>query len=330
MHTTSPLRNAACLALVGLLAASAAFGQTTPATPPPIAFEVASVKPSPPLDPAKLMSGQLHMGMSINAARVDFGYTPLMGLIAAAYKVKPTQVSGPSWLNTTMFDIVAKLPEGATKDQVPEMLQSLLADRFKMAMHRENKEQSEFTLVVGKGGPKLKAAEPEPETTSDSAAAKPGEMTIDGPDGPTHMTVGKDGTMQIRGPGTSMTAGMKNGMMHMEAAKITMKAFAQMIAQFAGRPVVDKTELTGSYQLTLDFSMEELIAMARANGMMGAMGGAAGPAPAPGQGPANAAADPSGPSIFAVVQQYGLKLVSQKVSEELIVIDHIEKTPTEN
>jgi uncharacterized protein (TIGR03435 family) len=62
---------------------------------------------------------------------------------------------------------------------------------------------------------------------------------------------------------------------------------------------------------------------------MAGMGGG-GPAPAPGQGPASAASDPSGPSVAAIVQRYGLKLVSQKTPEDFIVIDHIEKTPTEN
>jgi uncharacterized protein (TIGR03435 family) len=103
-----------------------------------------------------------------------------------------------------------------------------------------------------------------------------------------------------------------------------------VLSQIAGATVVDQTELKGSYQLTLDFSMEEMIALARANGMMAAMGGGRGPVPAPGQDPASAASDPSGPSIAAIVQRYGLKLVSQKTAVDYIVIDHIEKTPTEN
>jgi uncharacterized protein (TIGR03435 family) len=120
---------------------------------------------------------------------------------------------------------------------------------------------------------------------------------------------------------------MGNGMMHLEATRITMEAFAEMLAQFAGNPVVDKTGIKGSYQLSFDFSMEELMGMARARGGMAGMGGSGGPAPAPGQGPANAASDPSGPSM---VQRYGLKLVSEKAPVDFIVIDHIEKTPTEN
>jgi uncharacterized protein (TIGR03435 family) len=342
------------MAVISLSAASAAAGQTAAppvATPPaasqtaappaaappaasqtaaaPIAFEVASIKPSPPLDPMQIMSGTAHVGMHINAARVDFGFTPLMGLITAAYKVKPFQVNGPSWMNTTMFDIVAKLPDGATKEQIPEMLQALLADRFKMTMHRENKEHSEFNLLVAKGGVKLKEAEGEPEPIpAADEPAKPGEMTSDSPEGRVRMRMGKNG-MEYSGPGVNVKVSMTNGMMHMEATRITMKAFAEMLSQFAGNPVVDKTEIKGSYQLTMDFSMEELVALARANGAMAGMGGG-GPAAAPGQGPANAASDPSGPSVFAMVQQFGLKLVPLKTPVDFIVIDHIEKTPTEN
>jgi len=331
MRTHSPFRTAARVAAVSLIAAAAAPGQTAP---PPIAFEVASIKPSPPIDPMRMMSGQAHVGVHIDAARVDFGFTPLMSLITSAYKVKPFQVTGPSWLNTTMFDILAKLPDGATKDQIPEMLQALLADRFKMTMHRENKEHSEFNLVVAKGGAKLKEAEPEaPEAdqTAADATAKPGEMTSDGPEGRTRMRMGKDGTMRYSGPGVDVTITMANGMLHMDATRITMKAFAEtVLSQFAGTPVVDKTGIEGSYQITLDFSMEEMMAMARASGAMAGMGGRGGPAPAPGQDPANAASDPSGPSVFAIVQRFGLKLVPQKTAVDFIVIDHIEKTPTEN
>jgi uncharacterized protein (TIGR03435 family) len=361
MRTCSSFRTAACTALISLVAASAAVGQTAsppaaapaaqaqtapppaaaPAAqaqtaPPPIAFEVASIKPSAPLDPAQIMSGQAHLGMHVNAARVDLGFTPLMGLVTTAYKVKPFQVTGPAWMNSTMFDIVAKLPEGATKEQIPEMLQALLADRFKMTMHRENKEHAEFNLLVAKGGAKLKEAEPEP--AADPAAAEPTpsadaparEMTNDTPEGRVRMRVGKDGSMKYSGPGIDVTVSMASGMMHMEATRITMKSFAELVlSQFAGTPVVDKTELKGSYQLTLDIPMEELMAMARASGAMAGMGGG-GPAPAPGQGPAGAASDPSGPSVFAMVQRYGLKLVSLKAPVDFIVIDHIEKTPTEN
>jgi uncharacterized protein (TIGR03435 family) len=359
MRTHTSLRTA-CVAGILLMAASLAAAQTAaPAAPPappaapaaqpatvpaaapaapaaapatvpaatPIAFEVASIKPSPPIDPMQIMSGTAHVGMHINAARVDFGYTPLKQLIVSAYKVKGYQVTGPTWLNTTMFDIVAKLPEGATKEQIPEMLQALLAERFKMTIHRETKDHSEFSLVVAKGGAKLKEAEPlsEAEAAAAEEPPKPGEMSTDTPEGRMRMKVGKDG-MRYTGPGTDVAVSFANGTLHMDATRLTMKGLAELISQFAGNPVVDNTELKGTYQLVFDFSMDEMMAMARASGAMPGQG----PAAAPGQGPANAASDPSGPSVTAMVQKYGLKLTPQKVPVEFIVVDHIEKTPTEN
>src|SRR5579872_872666 len=109
--------------------ACAAFGQ--PAQKP--SFEVASVKASAPLDPQKLMAimkegGKLPVGVRVDGARAEYLSMPLLQLITAAYKVKPYQVTGPDWMTTTMFDIQAKLPEGATKESVPQMLQSLLEE----------------------------------------------------------------------------------------------------------------------------------------------------------------------------------------------------------
>src|ERR1035437_1845032 len=125
-----------------LLAAGALPGQTP-------AFEVASIKPSEPITPAMIASGKLHAGMKVDGKRVDIGNFGLMQLICKAYDVKPYQVLGPSWLQAVgmsgqRFDIVANLPEGATKEQVPQMLQALLAERFKLVVHQESKEQAVY------------------------------------------------------------------------------------------------------------------------------------------------------------------------------------------
>jgi len=337
MPTHASLRAAICTALLSVVAASTAIAQTAPPAdaPPPLAFEVASIKPSPPMDPMVLMSGKAHLGTHIDGARVDIGYSPLIALIMAAYEIKlPFQVTGPSWLNNTFFDIVAKLPEGATKDQVPEMLRTLLADRFKMTVHHETKEHAEFALVVAKGGAKLKDADPEPaaDPSADPAAeppAKPGEvsMSTDTPEGRMRSSFNpKDGTFRSSGPGVEISGSMTNGMLHMDATRTTMKAFALMLSQISRTTVLDKTELKGSYQLTIDFSMEDLMALARASGEAVGMREGGGR----GQNPADAASDPSGPSLAAIVQKYGLKLVSQKSAVDFVVVDHIEKAPTEN
>ncbi len=82
----------------------------------------------------------------------------MKSLLLAAYRVKAYQLSGPSWMETERFDIVAKIPEGASKDDVRLMLQNLLAERFKLTLHRDRKEMTTWSLAVGKNGVKMQAS----------------------------------------------------------------------------------------------------------------------------------------------------------------------------
>jgi len=140
-----------CLAL----ASAVAPAQTKPT------FEVASIKPAPPLDMAKLraeiQNGETpRLGARVDGARAEYIYLSIQDLIGLAYQVKSYQITGPDWMANQRFDIFAKLPDGSSKDDVPKMLQALLEDRFKLALHRESKEHPVLALVVGKGGPKMK------------------------------------------------------------------------------------------------------------------------------------------------------------------------------
>ena len=296
-----------------VLAAGAAMGQTA-------TFEVASVKPAAPLDRSQILSGQMHVGMKIDAARVDIGSMSLADLIRVAYRVKPYQISGPDWMASERFDVLAKLPEGASREQVPEMLQALLAERFKLTVHRERKEHAVYALVVGKSGPKLKESAPDADAPAETNDANP-QVRVSGRGENTQVSIsgGQIGTAHMSmGPG---------GTMHLEAPKMNMAAFADTLSRFFDRPVVDLTELKGTYQVALDLSMEDLRNAARSFGVMApGVGGGRGGA----RSPADAASDPAGLSIFAAVQQLGLKLDPRKTPLDLIVIDHLEKTPTEN
>ena len=302
-------------------AAGALPGQTPAAAP---AFEVASIKPSAPVTPAMAASGKIHAGMKITATRVDIGMMSLMDLICKAYDVKQYQVSGPAWLGAQRFDILAKMPEGATKEQAPQMLQTLLAERFKLKIHRDDKQQPVpiYALVVGKGGPKMKQSEPDPNAPDPAAGTGSSEVTVsrsgrgssvvnDGQGGQTKVTMASDGKT-----------------MHMENSKLSMARFTEMLSKFVDRPVIDKTELKGDFQVTVDLSMQDMMDAAR-------RAGAPVPPNAPGARgdggrPSDAASDPSGGSVFASIQALGLKLEPRKASLDLIVIDHVEKMPTEN
>jgi uncharacterized protein (TIGR03435 family) len=272
-------------------------------------------------------AGKLHVGMNVDQARVDIGFLSLADLIQTAYKVKRYQVSGPDWMSQQRFDILAKMPEGATKEQVPEMLQGLLADRFKLTFHKETREHSVYGLVVGKGGPKLKesATEPAPELKPEA-----GGNTVSFGGGQIRQS---GNTVVVTGAGrpgtTKMT--MADGKMKMDSTKVTMTAFCEMLSRFTDKPVVDMTELTGSYDVTLEISMAELQNVARSAGVaipgMAPSGGGGGDAGRPG----DAASDPStSGSVFASVQALGLKLESRKAPVETIVVDKLEKLPTEN
>jgi uncharacterized protein (TIGR03435 family) len=330
-----PLRHftiAACLAVTAMVAPA----QTAPA------FEVASVKPSAPLDMLKLAmdirAGQgPRIGPRVDGARAEYTYMALRDLIVLAYKVKPYQITGPDWIANQRFDIVAKLPDGASKDDAPRMLQTLLEDRFKLAAHRESKEHPVLALVAGKGGPKLKESAEAPQAIDENAPLKPGEVTIDGADGPMRMTPGKNGGATINmGSKGIMSYAMDPATqsMHMEASALTMAGFADMLTQFSqitgggGRQVVDMTGLKGSYQVALDFSLADLVAMARAAGVD--VGAAAGGG-APSAMPADAASDPGGSSsLLRAVESLGLKLETRKAVVDQLVIDHVDKTPTGN
>jgi uncharacterized protein (TIGR03435 family) len=320
-------------------------------TPEP-AFEVASIRPAPPITElaAQIRSGKAHVGMSIDGARADFGFVSLADLIVQAYRIKPYQLTGPDWMKQQRFDVTAKIPDGASKDQVPEMLQSLLADRFKLAVRRETKELPVYALVVGKNGLKMKESPPEEAAAASSDA--PGSVArssetppapggragfaLGTPDGPVTVRQEGRGMVITGGPeGTMRVSAGENGNMRMEMSRMSMPRLADLLTPFVDRPVVDMTELKGAYQVALELPMQELVNMARAmapelTGPGGPIGRGPNPAGAA-DGPGTpVASDPSGTSMFQAVQQLGLRLEPRKAPVETIVVDRLEKTPTEN
>ena len=299
------------LALV--LCLSAASAQT---------FEVASVKPAGTLDPQKIMSGQQKIGKKVDKARVEYSSMSLDALLMEAYGVKSYQLQGPSWISgmtAPRFDIQAKMPDGATEDQIPQMMQALLAERFGLKVHKSTKEQSTYALIVTKPGV-LKPAETLPETpeTPNQPGFKMSGNIADGK-GIT-VNAGRNGTTKV-----NMSPDMKT--MHMEMAKMPILGLVELLTRMVDRPVVDMTELKGDYQVALDLPLSTMMAIAgqvTGNAMPSGMGG-------PG-GDSNKMAEASDPgsSVFESVQKMGLKLEPRKGTLETIVVDHLEKTPTEN
>jgi uncharacterized protein (TIGR03435 family) len=243
-----------------------------------LAFEVASVKASAPFT-----GGRVKLGMSLDPGRVTISGLPLKAVLAQAYEVKEQQLVAPDWMESSRFDIVAKLPEGTTKDQIPEMLQALLADRFKMTVHKESRLMPIYALVVGKAGAKLKNSD------------------TDG-----------NFNMMMTPKGRQMTG------------KASLDRFAELLSKTLDRPVVNLTELKGTYDIDLTWTPDETDTL---NAKMiartgGAMGG-------PGEPRSSDGSD--APTLFVALQEtMGLKLEARKAPGEMIVVDHAEKIPIEN
>jgi len=323
---------ASLAAATAVLFGQAPLGQPQPAK---LEFEVASIKPAPPLDPVAMQQGKMRIGMKIETGRVDIGGMPVSALLPQVFRVKPYQIIGQTLtaaaiLNSERWDIQAKIPDGVSQDQVPEMLLTLLQDRFKLAYHRENKEMPVYALIVGKTGSKLKDVSAE---TDAPLPDDPKSQVLDTGNGQVRISQttgagGRGGSAMISSPqygNMKMLMGPDNTM-HLEASKMTMAGLTELLTSFVDRPVLDMTEMKGSYQVSLEISTEELMTMVRAQGLAGPGAPGAGAA---GAGPATAS-DPSGGAIFSAVQKLGLKLDARKAPVETIVIDHLDKAPTEN
>ena len=317
-----------CVLVVALIMTYTAQGQAT--------FEVATVKPAAPLDMAKIaaamQAGQApKIGPHVEGGRAQYTYMALRELIALAYNIKPYQVTGPDWLATTRFDINAKMPEGAPKDAAPAMLQTLLKERFKLTAHPSREEQPVLALVVAKSGPKLKPATEAPTPIDENTPLKPGEIKMDSLDGPMRVKVNSDGstTMNMGVKGIFVQKmDMQTKTLHIQSSAITMAGFADMltrVTQMGGsssRQVVDMTSLKGYYEVNLDISLAEILAMAKASGIDL-------PARA-GEASSGASDQDSGQSVLESVQELGLRLEGRKASVNRLVIDSVAKTPTEN
>ena len=257
---------------------------------PPPRFEVATIRTAPPLNP-----DSPRVGMKEDGASVEYLYTTLTDLITKAYKVKAFQVTAPEWMKTERWDVQATLPEGARPAQVSEMLRALLEERFKLKIHFEDKEHSAYALVVDKGGPLLKEADP--------AASK--------------STGPRVGTPES---------------VHFMFKAINMEDFAGMMSSLSDRPVVDATGLSGKYEIEMDVATKDVMGSRGSNIIMIGDPLSHGPAapPASGSHALESVSDPGGSSLPAALKKLGLKLQPKKMAVQQIVVDSGERRPTDN
>jgi uncharacterized protein (TIGR03435 family) len=250
------------------------------------AFEVASVRPVPDIGYPGLGVSRGGPGTA-DPGRLTFEHATLKLFMMVAYGVQNFQVSGPDWIANDRFDIVAKVPAGESKERVNRMLQKLLAERFKLTVHHETRIFPAYELTVGKGGPPDDA---KPLTSGDYAELKYVDGVPQFPPGTVGMARGGGG------PGVMMAAA------HQPVSRLV-----DFLQTRLGKPVIDKTGLTGNYDFVLRFTPPGWYGSAK-------------------DGPS----DPSPDEFAAVQHDLGLKLEETKAPFDVLVIDHAEKTPTEN
>jgi uncharacterized protein (TIGR03435 family) len=258
--------------------------------------------------------------LSVTGSRVSIRYMSLFNLILTAWRIRSNQLSGPEWMKSERFDIEAKIPTDNSRDQVPGMLQSLLSDRFRLATHRDRKDQPVFALIVGRDGLKLEKAVAEAGASGPEAAGS-GQVyphygeSRETDNGDIVIANGFYGPMR---PGRGGRGG--NGVMQWEFQRLSMSALVSLPAPHVDRPVIDETNLTGSYRLVFQNVFPSAGPSRKTSGM---------PAE-PGEAGTAARNDTYGEGLIRAIEKAGLKLEARKAPVEMIVVNHVEKSPTAN
>ena len=277
--------------LLAALAAWLAFGQTPDATPK---FEIASVHASPKA------AGQSYRTTSVRGSRYEVKYATIVDLAGMAYGFAPGKVlGGPNWLELDRFDVIARMPADTATDTQQEMLQALLADRFKLVVHKDTKPVPAMTLSVGKK-PLLKEA-----SGTEPAGCQP-QTNTGGGDGSSVVTFTNSG-----GPnaGTTRIAMGPGGTVQYSCRNVTIAAFADALHTMLGvnlgsGAILDDTGLKGNWNFDLRYSMAFFV-------------------PMPGSGDRISIYD-------AIEKQLGLKLEEKPVPTPVLVVDSVNRKPTEN
>jgi len=277
-----------------------AAGQQVDSMP---SFEVASLKPEPPHADQSGNYGCFGGPGTGAPTRYRCSRASVGAMILQAYGIKLYQFPTYSALAPTEYTVDARVPAGATPEQVKLMLRSLLAERFKLAAHFEKKEMPVYQLTVAQGGARIRVSAPvdpgapRPPNVPDSQVAKDG-----------------DGFPMIDPPPGSARMLRANGQIRMVGRSTPLNSLVNYLNNQLDRPLIDATGLTAKYDFTVTFASDSV-----------KEGSALLTTAAPGEAPAPA----GGRTIFAALERdLGLKLEKTKSMIDVFVIDHVEKTPT--
>jgi uncharacterized protein (TIGR03435 family) len=258
-------------------------------------FEVVAIKPAGPRPPQSINSADT------DGSQVYIPWTSLRGLTSKAFHVKTYQIFGPPWFDDDHFEIVAKIPDGSNQQNVPEMLQSMLQDRFGMKSHWEKKEVPVYALGFSKTVPNLKkVAAPETELSAPKVNITSSIKIIDFGGGST----------------LSFTDNV------VDAKKVTLDEFVDFFGDYLDRPrLINNTKLDGHYDFRLTLSPPDFQKM-----FMWALikGGLVPP-------PAELTEDATSlDSLAKALKDVGLKLERAAAPIDALIIDSVQKKPTDN
>jgi uncharacterized protein (TIGR03435 family) len=293
--------------ILGLVFGIAAAGQVRRA------FEVASVKQAPPS--ARNAGKSCQPSFRVDGGRVAIQCATLTMLIGYAYRFTPYRITRPAAMATgpaARFDILATLPPGAVKHDVPELLQTLLAERFQLVVHHGQAEQPVYALVVSKGGLRLPPASgeiqysDEPDGTITLVAGIPSRTTEE------RVAAGTDTTTLSNARiGTVLVTNKPGGIQHFDAPNTTMQGLADLLDGYVSlsEPIVDQTGVTGRYHVAFEVSLR--LDAPRSDGPV----------------------DLEAAALVAFndgLKPLGLRLERRKGTVEILVVDQVSTTPTEN
>jgi len=280
--------------IIIVLTAAIGLAQSQTGSEKPPVFDVVSVKPS---------ADGVHGGIgAAPGGRFSAKGITVVSLIAFAYEIREEQISGgPKWLAADGYDVIGRA-EGqvSTPDQMRQLFQSLLVDRFKLVFHYDTRELPVYALTVAKRGSKLQPTKegsclaidfnhpPPPPVRGQPLPKLCGSLSRS-------LGNGKNQTMDAFGIGIAKPAGGTTGL-------------TSELSEILGRTVIDKTGLTGIFDIHLEWAPDQVTAGSGDPGTL----------------------DTTGPSILAALQeQLGLKVVADKGPVRVLVIDRVER-PTEN
>jgi len=203
-------------------------------------FDAASVRPGPPANTGRftITGGP---GTS-DPTFLRYANIPLKRVLMAAYEVKYWQIAGPDWLDRLRFDITARLPDGATREQSLAMMRGLLAERFQMTVHRETRELPVYALLQDKSGVKLKPSADAAGDENAIASVKQNE--------------GKDGFPVLTPGASGVIVETRNGRARISGFHAGLAKLADFLSTQLGRPVLDRTGIAGIFDFAVYFRPE--------------------------------------------------------------------------